>query len=501
MENQKDNWDILAINLGFESESETEQQPEKCETEAVPPPANENTDAVITEKPTVEKPIETAADAENPIRAGTGENDSFGAGILDKSETMIPFEVKPPAPVLPRGNMMQYGLPPDIPQDTAHNSSQRDQKKSFLGRFAKMTFFGTPAAKEPPPVHGRPHRHSSKAVTSFASKTVETADVPLNYVVKSESSATQNVQNTAADTVTADVVSEMKAPAADTKQSAAEDNPVEQLISQIESRSRDLKHHIDEQHREEHSAEKRKFPRRPPSMFEDEPAETAEVRALKNIIENEKVREDAEKRLNSIFNEDEKTDGQNRRTSPQPHWKEREPREQTREQPRDRQREQPREPQRDHRDRRDSRQYNSEERDYPPRSRGQRGPKYSPREREYVKEPRFQEEESGFTSWEEPEEVKSTERSPKTRGSRGSRSDYKQGYQERKREKRVISGHFSDDSDEFMYDGADDEISVDPVLVQAARTALGWDDAISGIIENNIRQHLSGGGNQRQNRR
>jgi hypothetical protein len=322
----------------------------------------------------------------------------------------------------------------------------------ILGRFAKMPFFGT-SAKGQPSVSGKKQRNSSKAVTEFASKTVETASVSINRIAKQEIPV-QAVQDTAVGFVT-EKVAEKKEPE-NTPQNTAKGNPWGEIVSQIESRSGEL------EHSGERRSDRKKYPCRPSSVFADKPAESGESTALKKFINNTEVREEAAERLNSIFNEsasgrEEYSDERSyRKNSP----------------PRQRQREQ--RGQRD--DRQEPRRNELEERDepqrgYPKHSGSGRGFKF--KQREHIEE---QENGNDFTSWEERQ-----------------RFQDRQGFQEKKRERRVISGHFSRGADNFAAEEEDDFTSVDPVLVQAAKSAPGWDGVISVIIEGNIRRHQSNG--------
>ncbi|GHT25730.1 hypothetical protein FACS18942_01500 [Planctomycetales bacterium] len=525
MENQKDNWDVLALDLGLESEPVSEQEAEKSVSKNVPeiaavpvvPPVAENT---VIEKTAVTAEISAVAAeiVEEAVEEKTDENDFFGAGILVEPVKLHHKPQRRPNPVdipkidVPAKNEQKTAnsavVPmvqqENTPQEAAQDTPQREQKKSFLGRFAKMNIFGTPA-KEQPAAPGKTQRHSGKAVTSFASKTVETVAVSLNRVAKPESPV-QNVRD-----ITADSTAEKKEPenaanstpsnskvSGGTTQKGTENNPWEQLVSQIDSRSEGLEHR-----RGQAGSDRQKYPRRPPSMFTDEPVESKESRALKNIIEVEEAREDAVERLNSIFNypdsgRKEDFDEQSNRHSSPPRHKQREQRGQRGE------------------NRQENRRSDREERDYPQsnylkRTGGKRSSNFN--QRTDVDEQELRENGSGFHSWEEQEEVhrevKPAERLPRARTSRSSRTEYKQDFQERnsqerRREKRVISGHFNDEAEEFISDDEERIIPVDPALVQASKSALGWDDAISGIIDGNIRRHQSGGNyvhNNRQNRR
>lgn len=158
MKKQKDNWSMLASELGLEGSAEDNQADDVSENEVIQDAIRAKSESSIQ---TVDK---TKSSLLNEQDAAVS---SFGAGILAPLPDDPHSEADTPKPV---------AAIVDSSNETV--SMAKEPKKTLFGRFARMNPFGTGPAKETP--------KNENLRAGFTSKTVETVPVSLQRAAKKE---------------------------------------------------------------------------------------------------------------------------------------------------------------------------------------------------------------------------------------------------------------------------------------------------------------------------
>lgn len=451
---KKDSWSLLASELGIENgsqnlafeENEIFDESDIPKTSVELPAVLDSTDIENEEENnSVKKEDQTVVEAETNHETikmtETEELSSFGAGILDNES---------PSPPLPK-----------------------EQKKTLLGRFAKINLFGTPknpAASMPVP---------QKTGMSFTSKTVEKVPLPSSRTIKPKSADKEEKSKEVMNQNEDSNVKETQATKESTLSSIADSlDPWSKIASQVgalpqrvserqslessdvESSKTSVSHWKDRDRNDKKRGRKSMS-----SLFDDaERPENRESSAFQNLIDETEAKDEAEKRLESIFNDDESLNARpfhRNRTSKKERKKSAE----------------------------SSQNEKFVETRRPKESdqvKGRRGSRYVPDEVASFHEGA---EEEVFVAWDIEEEPKPVERSTRGR-QRGGKMEKSSRFEKRNR---------SENENRSRYDDESDQMDTIPVSIQ--KTIPSWDDAISIIIEANQARHSQRSGDSRKGRR
>ncbi|MDR1142444.1 MAG: hypothetical protein LBL62_12185 [Planctomycetaceae bacterium] len=303
-----DRWSEIASQIGMDNpDSENIENSE----------AIEKTETVVENQPEIE-PDSLPSSLPNSLP------NSFGKGLLDEEETTNVAE-----------NVAEEVQ--EVPPPT----QKRDMKKSFFGRFPKINLFGNSTKEsleavvesvKSPSLSGKSFTSSKlEKVPAFSDRTTQHGKEPTrldteNVFPNIETSSEKTIcteEHTQAIVNILDpwskiasqvgVLSNSQPQSWDSSDSAdsAEQFSNGSAIVEADKNTEQLGNsngNGDSNRRSRYRHDKRRSNRELPSMFDEPTPESEESAVLKNLMEPKQDGNDVEKRLRSMFNEEEKTE-------------------------------------------------------------------------------------------------------------------------------------------------------------------------------------------------
>ncbi|MDR3197965.1 MAG: hypothetical protein LBU34_08880 [Planctomycetaceae bacterium] len=287
-----DHWSELALQFGINNPNKSNNSNSETISDSEESLISEENQEKVADKPSgiIANPPEIQDNTALCSNPPEPEPDSFAKGLSDETETITIAQEMPPSPL------------------------KQEIKKKFFERFPKINLFGTPPVNEPP----EPVAEGTKPpVTHFntenvfldmektSEKTICTEEhtqaivdildpwskVASQIGVLGTSESRTNLESSVSpgqfSNTSATVETDQNTGQPGGFNTNSNSNPP----------NRQLKYHHDK---------KRPF-RELPSMFDEPTPESEESAALKNLMETEQDDTEAEKRLRSIFSEEEQT--------------------------------------------------------------------------------------------------------------------------------------------------------------------------------------------------